>query len=223
MQNAARILLLTLSICIASHSFCQQREFSIATDLGIQRSFKKEQRYWAVGHTVNAHFHLTPKDGLYAWISYYSNGKFNNNLVATAKSPTTSPQNLNHTNSSLMRFKQISIGWKKYLKGAYNAETWNIYGYTGFGLMIGRVENRLSTPVDTTLYNTPVLNGKANFKRLSLDLGLGWEAFLGGSSYVYIEGRAWIPTSDYPSKHILVNNNAPLIGMLSLGVRVLFD
>jgi hypothetical protein len=223
LQKAVRILLLACSVLIAGDSFCQQTQFSIATDLGLQRSFKKEQRYWAGGHTLHAHFHFTPKDGLYAWLSYYSNGKFTNRLVATAKSPATVPQAVNYTSTSLMRFKQLSAGWKKYLKGAYNSEDWNIYGYAGFGIILGRVENTYSNPIDTSTYDVPVRSGKANFKRLTFDLGLGWESFLGGSTYFYLEGRAWIPTSGYPSKFIVANRNAPLVGMFNLGVRILFD
>jgi hypothetical protein len=122
-----------------------------------------------------------------------------------------------------MRFKHISIGWRKYLKGTFNAEqSWNIYGYSGFGLLLGRIENTHSVPIDTTVYIVPVRVGKANFKRLTLDLGLGWEAPLGADIFIYAEGRAWIPTTDYPSKYIFVNDNAPLVGMFNVGIRILF-
>ena len=200
-----------------------QTQFSIATDLGLQRSFKKGQQYWAAGHTIQAQFHFTPKDGAYAWISYYTNGKFSNNVTATAKSATTIPQQINYVNNALMRFKQISIGWKKYLKGTCDAEEgWNLYGYAGFGLLLGRVENTHSVPIDTFVYKVPVRVGKANFKRLTLDLGLGWEVPIGADVFFYAEGRAWIPTTDYPSKFIFVNDNAPLVGMINAGIRVLF-
>jgi hypothetical protein len=223
LHQPVRILLVAFSVIIAGNSFCQQTQFSIATDLGVQRSFRKEQRFWAVGHTTHTHFHFTPKDGLYAWIGYYSNGTFQNLVTATAKSPATIPSQITYHNTAVMRFKHFSIGWKKYLKGAYNSESWNIYGYAGFGILLGRVDNRHSNPIDTSIYNAPVLVGEAKFKRLTLDLGLGWETHIGGGTYTYIEGRAWVPASDYPSKHIFVNNNAPLVGMLNLGVRILFD
>lgn len=203
--------------------FSQSTRFSIATDLGLQRCFKKEQQYWAGGHTIQAQFHFTPKDGAYAWISYYTNGKFSNNITATAKSAATFPQQINYVNKAVMRFKQISIGWRKYLKGTFNIEKgWNIYGYAGFGLLLGRIENTHSVPIDTTVYTVPVRVGKANFKRLTLDLGLGSEAPLGADIFIYAEGRAWIPTTDYPSKYIFVNDNAPLVGMFNVGIRVLF-
>ena len=203
--------------------FSQPTQFSIASDLGLQRSFKKRQQYWAGGHTIQVQFHFTPKNGAYAWISYYTNGKFSNNVTATAKSSATSPQQINYVNNALMRFKQISIGWKKYLKGTFNTEEgWNIYGYAGFGLILGRIENTHSVLIDTVVYKVPVRVGKANFKRLTLDLGLGWEAPLGADIFIYAEGRAWIPTTDYPSKYIFVNDNAPLVGMFNVGVRILF-
>ena len=200
-----------------------QTQFSIASDLGLQRSFKKGQQYWAGGHTIQVQFHFTPKDGAYAWVSYYTSGKFNNNVTATAKSIATSPQQVNYVNNAVMRFKQISIGWKKYLKGAFNIEEGsNIYGYAGFGLLLGRIENTHSVLIDTLVYNVPVRTGKANFKRLTLDLGLGWEAPIGADVFFYAEGRVWIPTTDYPSKFIFVNDNAPLVGMINAGIRVLF-
>lgn len=206
------------------HIFSQRPVFSLATDLGLQRSFKKGQQYWAIGQTVHTHFNFTPTDGLYCWIAYYSNGKFSNDLTATAKSIATSPQQKNYTNSASMRFKHFSLGWKHYFKGANNIEnSWSWYGYSGFGLLIGSVANTHSVAVDTALYNVPVLNGKANFKRLTLDLGVGWEIPIGGWVYFYNEARLWIPTTDYPSDHIFINQSAPLVGMLNFGIRVLFD
>ena len=67
-----------------------------------------------------------------------------------------------------------------------------------------------------------MLDGKANFKRLTVDLGLGWEKPLGADFYFYAEGRVWIPASDYPSKHIFINNNAPVAAMVNIGLRLLF-
>src|SRR5260221_7016980 len=205
-------------------AFSQRPTFSIATDLGLQRSIKKEQQYWAVGQSVHAHFHFTPKDGAYVWISYYSEGKFKNDLTASAKQPATNPQQINYTNSAAMRFKHFSVGWKHYFKGGSDIEDgWNLYGYSGFGLLLGRVINTHSVVIDTALYNVPVRSGKANFKRLTLDLGLGWEINLGGDIHFYNEARVWVPTSDYPSKYIFINKNAPLVASLNFGIRILFD
>ena len=201
----------------------QPTRLSIATDLGLQRSFKKGQQYWAGGHTIQAQFHFTSKDGAYVFISYYTNGKFSNNVTATAKSAVTVPRQINYVNNAVMRFKQISVGWKKYMKGSSDIEEgWSIYGYAGFGLLLGRVDNSHSVPLDTVVYNVPVRKGKANFKRLTLDLGLGWELPIGADTFIYAEGRAWIPTTDYPSKYIFVNDNAPLVGMVNVGIRILF-
>jgi hypothetical protein len=204
--------------------FCQYPQFSIATDLGVQRNFKKEQQYWAFGQTINALFHLAPKDGIYLWFAYYSNGRFNNNIAATAKSPFTVPRQINYVNSGKMRTKHFSVGWRRYLKGSPVAENgWNLYGYAGLGLLAGRIENIHSINIDTVSYTMPVLSGTANFKRLTLDLGLGWELPLSGGFSVYAEGRTWIPTTDYPSKYIFVNDNAPFVGMFNIGLRILFD
>ena len=209
-----------ISFSVVVHS---QTRFSIATDLGLQRSFKKGQRFWGGGHAVVGQVNFGNKDAVYALVSYYTNGKFSNNVTATAKSPSISPQQINYVNNALMRFKQVSIGWKKYLKGTYNAEeVWNLYGYAGFGLILGRVENTHSVSIDTSDYQVPVRTGKANFKRLTLDLGLGWEVPLGADVFFYSEGRAWIPTSDYPSKFLFVNDNAPFVGMINAGIRILF-
>ena len=219
-----QIIILLLFSVFSTLVFSQRSTFSIATDLDLQRSIKKEQQYWAVGQTVHCHFHFTSKDGAYVWISYYSNGKFQNNLTAEAKQPTTIPQQINYTNNAEMRFKHFSVGLKHYFKGGSDIEEkWSLYGYSGFGLLLGRVINTHSVAIDTSLYNVPVRSGKANFKRLTLDLGLGWEVFLGGYLYFYTEGRVWVPTTDYPSKYIFVNRNAPFVASLNFGVRILFD
>lgn len=123
-----------------------------------------------------------------------------------------------------MQFKHVSLGWKRYLKGAYDSENkWNLYGYAGFGLMMGSVVNTHSIDIDTTVYFVPVLSYKDNFKRLTLDLGTGVEIILGGGIYFYIEARVLIPATDYPSKHLFVNNNAPFTGAANAGIRVLFN
>ncbi|MFI5132769.1 MAG: hypothetical protein ACHQEB_00460 [Chitinophagales bacterium] len=223
MQKRIIILFLTVFVSVAA-VIGQKPLFSIATDFDIQHSFKKGQRYWAIGQAVQGHFHFTPKEGVYLWISYYSDGKFSNDLTADAKSGSTNPQQINYVNSASMRFKHFSVGWKHYLKGAYDIDgTWNLYGYAGFGLMMGRVINIHSVLVDTSMYAVPVLSGQANFKRLTLDLGLGGEVPIGGSVYFYAEGRALVPTTDYPSDHIFINKNAPFVASINFGVRILFD
>jgi len=209
---------------IAVESGAQPMQFSIATDLALQHNFKKEQRYWSVGQNLQGQFHYTRKDGLSVLIGYYSSGTFDNRVVATAKSPTTSPQNLPYNNHSKMRLKQFSVGWKHYLKGASdNEENWNLYSCVGFGLLLGHVSNTFNVTVDTSLYNAPVLDGISNFKRLTLDLSLGWEVNLGGAIFFYNEGKILIPTTDYPSKYIFVNRDAPLVATIHFGLRILFD
>ena len=205
-------------------AFAQEEpRFSIATDAGIQRNFKKQQRYWAAGHTTQVLFHLTPKNGVYVLFAYYSAGSFKNNLAATAKSVTTNPQQINYTNRGKMTLKELSIGWRKYLIGRPDIEKgWSIYANAGFGLLLGGVDNSHTVIIDTVTYTVPVLSGSAKFKRLTLDLGLGWETPIGGEMYFYTEGKVWVPTTNYPSKYIFVNSNAPLVGMLSTGVRILF-
>jgi hypothetical protein len=107
--------------------------------------------------------------------------------------------------------------------GGYDSEdNFNAYCFAGFGLILGRIENTHSISIDTSLYNVPVLSGTAHFKRLTIDGGIGLEHSIGGDMYVYGETRIWIPTTDYPSKFIFVNENAPFTLMFNLGMRVLF-
>ncbi len=219
-----RLVILSLALAVNQPDLkAQYPKFSLATDLGLQRSFKKEQQFWSFGHTVQGQFHVDRKDAAYLWISYYMQGKFNNQLTANAKSANTTPQQVNYTNNAAMSFKQFSVGWKKYFKGSFDNDKWNLYGYAGFGLVFGNVTNIHSVPIDTGLYKVPVRSGSARFKRLTADLGLGYELHLGAAIYFYNEARVWIPTSDYPSKYIFVNSHAPLVGMFNAGIRVLFD
>lgn len=211
-------------IVLAGKAFTQFPQLSIATDISLQRNFKKEQRYTSVGQTINAVIHLTGKEAIYTNFNYYSNGKFKNDVTATAKSPLTLPQQINYVNSGKMRLKHFSIGYRKYLRGSADAEkNWNVYANAGLGIIIGRIENTHSVSIDTSLYTAPVYSGKANFKRLTLDLAVGWEMPIGGDFFFYTEGRVWVPTTDYPSNYIFVNENAPFVGMLNLGLRIFFN
>ena len=218
-----RIILLII-FCVPQFILSQTR-VSIATDISFQRSIKKDQRFWTIGQDVIIDWHFTPKQGIYALACYYSNGNFKNILSATAKSPATSPQQIVFTNRAQVRLEQISLGWKHYLVGSSDAEKgWNLYTIAGFGLIFGKASNNYSIAVDTLLYNVPLqpINGIGHFKRLTLDVGLGWEVPLGSDIFVYTEGKAWIPTTDYPSKYLFINNNAPFAVMIGTGLRILF-
>lgn len=89
--------------------------------------------------------------------------------------------------------------------------------------MMGRIVNSHSVVIDSSVYIVPVLSGKANFKRLTLDLGLGLEFPVGGDIYLYFEGRALVPTTDYPSQYLFINKNAPFTAAANAGLRILFD
>lgn len=189
-------------------------------------SFKKDQRFLVIGQTIIVNVHFTEKDGAYVWYGYSAPGKFHNDFVATAKSPSTIPQTMDFKNYSQISFRHFSIGWKRYLAGAYNAETgFNFYFTAGFGLVGGRVTNTYTIVKDTVNYNFPSnpVNGKGSFKRLTVDAGLGFEIPVGMEISLYGEARAWIPASDYPSKYLFINDNAPFIGTANLGLRILFD
>jgi len=219
-----QITISVILILIIGNAFAQFPQVSIATDVSLQRNFKKEQQYTSIGQTINAILHLTGKDAVYTNFNYYSNGKFKNDVTATAKSLLTLPQQINYVNSGKMRLKHFSIGYRKYLKGSADAEKdWNVYVNAGLGIIMGRIENTHSVAIDTSLYNLPVYSGKANFKRLTLDLAVGWEIPIGGDFFFYTEGRVWVPTTDYPSNYIFVNENAPFVGMLNLGLRIFFN
>ena len=218
-----RLTILFFLLILSTPAFSQLPGFSLASDLGLQRNFKKEQHFWAFGQTITLQFHLAPKDALYVWFAYFSNGKFSNKVTATALDTATIPAGINYINHGNMRLRSFSAGWKKWLKGTFNAETgWNLYSYTGFGLVFGSISNTHSVTIDTAVYRLPVLSGRGNFKRLTLDLGLGVEFPVGGDFFLYTEAKTWIPASDYPSKYILVNKNAPFAGMLSGGLRIIF-
>ncbi len=219
-----QITITAIFFLLCATAFCQFPQVSIATDASLQHNFKKEQRYSAIGQTINFVLHLTGKEAVYTNFNYYSNGRFKNDLIATAKSPATSPQQIGYVNEGKMRLKHFSVGYRKYLKGVANEEKeLNIYAYAGLGIILGRIENSHSVSIDSAVYNLPVYSGKANFKRLTLDLGLGVEMPIGGDIFFYTEGRIWVPASDYPSSYIFVNKNAPFVGMLNLGLRLFFN
>ena len=222
LRSTKTILLLILSL---PQMLFTQTRVSLATDASVQRNFKKDQHFWAFGQDVCVNWHFSTKSGAYASVCYYSNGNFKNSLSAIAKLPATSPQQIFFTNRAQVRLKQISFGWRYYLKGTSDADgSWDLYAVGGFGVIFGSASNVYSMALDTSLYNIPQrpVNGSGHFKRLTLDLGLGWETPIAGEIYFYTQGKVWIPTTEYPSRYLFVNNNAPFAGMISAGFRILF-
>jgi hypothetical protein len=206
--------------CSYSHA---QILISVAPDLSLMRNFSPKQKFWSLGQTVQLNFHFSSKESGYAWITYYTPGKFKNNFTATAKSLTTSPSVISFKAAAKWRNNEVSLGWKHYFKGSYDAETaYNIYGIAGFGLMFTKVENIFSPVVDTSMYNTPTLAGNSEFYMLTVDLGTGVEFPIGGNFFLYSDVRTWIPTTDYPSPYLHNNKNVPLPFMVSGGMRILF-
>ena len=202
-----------------------QTHISFSTDASVLVSFKEDQRFWAFGQDVVMNWHFMPRSGAYAWVSYYSKGHFDNSLSAVAKTPATIPQEIFFTNNAEVRFQQVSLGWKYYLVGRSDAEeNWNLYTITGLGVLFGTATNSYTAAIDTTLYIPPShpVAGSGHFKRLTLDLGLGCEIPVDGDLYIYAEAKCWLPTTDYPSPYLLVNENAPITGMVTAGLRILF-
>jgi hypothetical protein len=202
-----------------------QEGFSIATDFSLLRSISKNQGFFAIGQTIQGNVHFTNTESLYAWLSYYTNGTFKNTLTATAKDPTTSPRNINYTSSSKLSYQQISIGWKHFFVGGAESESaYTVYGLAGFGLVAGKIENTWDKAIDTAdyIFELRAIEGSATFKRLSFDIGIGSEARLATSVYLYADLRTWLPASNFPSPY-LYNNSLPRVIIASTGIRILFN
>ncbi|TMI93656.1 MAG: hypothetical protein E6H08_10160 [Bacteroidetes bacterium] len=211
---------------LSNSSLFAQVKFSAATDISVMHNFDPQQKFTVIGQTILPQWHFDKKNTLYAWLLYHANGKYENTLIATAKSPGTQPQTISFTNQSVMRLRQISFGFKRYIIGSYdNLENFNFYAAGGFGVMYGNASNTFSTNIDTALYNIQynVSHGRGDFKRLTFDITGGFEFPVSYEMYIYSEVRMYIPTTDYPSKYLLNNSHAPLLGSINIGIRIIFD
>lgn len=200
-----------------------QGAFSIATDLSLLRSISKGSGFWAVGQNVRVDYHITEKWSAFTLVNYYTNGKFTNAATAEAKSLLTTPATIAYSATTKVRYRQVSVGLKRYFKGQFDTEDgYSIYGFGGFGLLFGNVETTTDQAVDSFLYKAQPIAGKGNFSRLTLDLGAGAELELGTGIYLYSELRTWFPASSYPSSY-LYNNDLPRVITWNTGIRVLID
>jgi hypothetical protein len=192
-----------------------QIKFSAATDVSILHNFDPQQKFTVIGQTI-----------LPQWLTYHANGKYENTLIAAAKSPATQPQTISFSNQSVMRLRQISFGFKRYIIGSFeNLEKFNLYAAGGFGVMYGHASNTFSTYIDTALYTIQynVVHGAGDFKRLTFDITGGVEFPVAYELFIFSEIRMYIPTTDYPSKYLLNNSHAPLLGSINLGIRIIFN
>ena len=223
-MNAGKIL--TLFFLALFSTLNIEAQFSLATDISLLRNFDGQQPFTVIGQSVHGEWHVEEKNTLYAFFTYHSNGKYANDLTASAKTTGTQPQNFSFTNRSEMRLRHLSFGVKRYFLGSYKKlEKVNLYASGGFGLIMGTAVNNFSVTVDTALYTVQnnVLNGSGDFKRLSFDLATGFEIPVAYEIFVFSEARIHIPTTNYPNSYLLKNNNAPFLGGINLGIRILFN
>ena len=221
LRNALIFFFLLSNNCLFA-----QIKFSAATDLSILHNFDPQQKFTVIGQTILPQWHFDKKNTVYAWLTYHANGKYENTVIASAKSPATQPQTISFTNQSVMRLRQISFGFKRYLIGSFNhLEKFNLYAAGGFGVIYGKASNTFSTYIDTALYTIQynVVHGAGDFKRLTFDITGGFEFPVSYEMYIYSEIRMYIPTTDYPSKYLMNNAHAPLLGSINLGIRIIFD
>lgn len=201
-------------------------QFSLATDISLLHNFDGQQPFTVIGQSVHGQWHVEEKITLYSFFTYHSNGKYVNNLTASAKSSGTQPQNFSFANRSEMRLRHLSLGIKKYFLGSYKKlEKINLYGTGGFGLIMGTASNSFAVEVDTSLYSIQnnLRNGSGDFKRLSLDLATGFEIPVAYEIFLYSEARVHIPTTSYPNNYLLKNRNAPFLAGINAGMRILFN
>jgi len=211
---------------LCNSSLFAQVKFSAATDVSVLHNFDPQQKFTVLGLTIMPQWHLDEKNTVYAWLNFHMKGKYENILIATAKSPTTQPQTISFSDQSEMKLKQISFGFKRYLIGSFNSlEKFNLYAAGGFGVMLGNASNTFSTNIDTALYTIQynVVPGAGDFKRLTFDVTGGVEFPFSYEIYIFSEIRMYIPTTDYPSKYLLNNSRAPFLCGINFGLRILFD
>lgn len=216
-----RLLFLSLFLFIAVGAKAQ---FSLSTDVSVLRNHSPQQGFWSAGQTIRAGWYTGKKGGPYASITYYLKSRFNNSFSALVKDPLSPlPPQQRYSVNSTWQFRQLSVGWKHYLKGTYNLErSWSIYGLTGFGVLFTRAANQFSAPVDTAAYTvTGPVQQTGDFRRLTFDLGLGGEWEIGADIYAYAELRSWIQASSTPSPLMVQNHNVPLSTSLHAGLRML--
>ena len=203
-----KLLFFFIGLTSTSTAF-PQVQFSIATGASLLRNFSPHQKFWGFGQEVEGDFHFSKKNTAYAWINYHTQGSFTNSFMATAKSPATMPQQMPYPVKGKWKFRQVSLGWKHYFKGAFNAETdLNLYGAAGFGLLFAKVQNMVTALPDAALYElapTPVI-GSDEFKRLTFDFAAGAEYPLTVGIFFFADVRTSLPASDFPL-HIYISRN----------------
>jgi hypothetical protein len=199
-----------------------QTRVGIATDILVLRNFSPQQKFWSIGQSLQGIFHFSSKESAYVSLTYSVSGKFKNEVTTTSRAPVPEPD-LHYTVHSNWRFRELSLGWRHYFKGAFDQEqTWNFYGTAGFGLMFTKVQNDYDPRFDTSSYNLiPPLEGLKTLRALTFDLGLGIEYPLGANFFAYGGIGAWLPASHDPSPYVY-DKNLPRPVTMHAGLRIVF-
>ncbi|MFL5787237.1 MAG: hypothetical protein ACJ748_04230 [Flavisolibacter sp.] len=224
MKQIGYIVLILLFVPCFIHG---QVLFSLTSDASLLRNLSPQQKFWSFGQTIQGQFHFSKKESAYIWVCYYTPGIYKNSYTAVEKNPGTIPSQINYTVRGRWLPRQMSIGWRHYLKGSFdNNDTWNLYTIVGFGIMISTLQNTFNLPIDTSKYTIPSnpIEGNSSFRRLTFDLGLGGEFAIGSDIFLYGEGRILTPASDKnPSSYFHNYSHVPLSLTMNAGIRVLFN
>lgn len=202
-----------------------QSAFSVASDMSLQRNLDNTHPFLAIGQAIMGQLHLTGKSTLYGLFGIYTKGKYKTVLTAKARLPLTQPNSFVFTSRGMMRLRQLSVGYKRFISGQYDKPNHlNIYYTAGFGLIIGTVTNQFSPSVDTATYTTEknLREGTGDFRRLTADLCIGGEYNLANDIFFYTDFRLAIPTTNYPYDLLSENKGSPLPACLHFGIRILF-
>ena len=99
------------------------------------------------------------------------------------------------------------------------------FGTVGFSIVgvgvvscVGRFRSRFCSRISNTARCAELGERQVSQQAMAL----GGEVPIRGDLYLYLEGRSWLLTSQYPTPLLLENKNAPMLFAANFGLRILF-
>src|SRR5688572_20810320 len=109
-----KMVLIWMLLVVGTIRLNAQAKVSFATDLSLMGNFSPKQEFFTIGQTIQFNVHVTPKISFYSWFLYHGPGRFENDYKAIAKSPSTTPAEINYKVKGVWRMREFSLGLKPY-------------------------------------------------------------------------------------------------------------
>lgn len=194
---------LTLSIFILFIALYSRGQFALGGGLSHNYLF---QGFNSVGINVNGEYAIDELQSTTGNISFFFPSSVEGTTLATAKSSSTNPSQIEVADKTTLTLFHISAGYKRYFIGEIDDE-FNFYGGVTVGLFLGPATYKITGEYDNSEYGVNITNYDPDIPGSRQTLGnytiggnLGIEKEMSRDLFLTVETGLIVPAVEFNSQ-----------------------